>query len=316
MRVRPFPRRLIVILSMVCVLSSAALAVSANDSLLETHVLVGAGDIATCIGAGDEATAALLDTIDGTVFTLGDNVYDFGTAAEFATCYDPSWGRHRARTRPTAGNHDYGTGDAAAYFDYFGAAAGNPGEGYYSYDLGAWHIIALNSNIDMAVGSAQLAWLQADLHAHPATCTLAYWHHPRFSSGGHGSDPRLQPVWETLYAMGVDVVLTGHDHHYERFAPQNTAANVDEVRGVRQFVVGTGGAGPRPVSQVIANSEVVNGDSIGVLKLTLRPTSYHWEFIPIAGHTFTDAGSAACTPPPTPQRYLPLVGSQLSPVQP
>jgi hypothetical protein len=158
-------------------------------------VLVGAGDIATCGSAKDEATAKLLDTIPGTVFTTGDNVYNSGTAREFATCYDPNWGRHKARTRPTPGNHDYSTPGAAGYFDSFGHAAGDPTTGYYSYDRGAWHIIALNSNLSMRTGSPQERWLRRDLAAHPVRCTLAYWHHPRFSSGSHGSRPAPQPLW-------------------------------------------------------------------------------------------------------------------------
>jgi hypothetical protein len=258
-------------------------------------VFVGAGDIAACASDGDEATAKLLDNISGTVFTTGDNAYAGGTADEFADCYAPSWGRHKGRTRPSAGNHDYGTAGAAGYFGYFGSTAGEPGKGYYSYDLGAWHIIVLNSNISVETGSPQEQWLRADLAAHAVTCTLAYWHHPRFSSGlVHGSDSFVQPLWQALYDYGADVVLVGHEHNYERFAPQDPSGNANPARGIRQFVIGTGGRSHYPFGIPIANSEVRNDDTYGVLKLTLHSTSYTWEFIPEAGKTFKDSGDAAC----------------------
>ncbi len=260
-------------------------------------VFVGAGDIASCYDDNDEATARLLDEIDGTVFTLGDNAYDHGTSAEFASCYAPTWGRQRTRTRPTPGNHDYVTPDASAYFAYFGERAGAPTQGYYSYDIGAWHIIALNTNCaeigGCGEGSNQLAWLRADLAAHPAQCTLAYGHHPRFSSGGH-DDATLTAMWMVLDDGGVDVVLSGHDHTYERFAPQDAAGALDPVRGVRQFVVGTGGARHYAFEALRPNSEVRNSDTFGVLMLTLQPTRYVWTFVPIAGAAFTDHGSTAC----------------------
>lgn len=258
-------------------------------------VLVGAGDIASCSSDGDEATARLLDAIPGTVFTTGDNAYSNGTATEFADCYGPSWGRHRSRTRPTAGNHDYRTRDAAGYFGYFGAAAGEATRGYYGYDLGDWHVVVLNSNIDMRAGSAQERWLRADLARGARRCTLAYWHHPRFSSGTrHGSHPGTEPLWQALYDAGADVVLSGHEHHYERFAPQTPTGVADTARGIREFVVGTGGKGHYPLGPPIANSEVSNATTHGVLKLTLGAQSYSWQFIPVAGGTFSDSGSAAC----------------------
>ncbi len=261
-------------------------------------VFVGAGDIASCSSSGDEATAALLDAIAGTVFTLGDNAYDAGSASEFANCYNPSWGRHKARTRPAPGNHDYYTSGASGYYNYFSAAAGDPSKGYYSYDLAGWHIIVLNSNCwavkGCGVGSPQEQWARADLAAHPALCTLAYWHHPRFSSGPHGSDPTYQAFWQTLYDARADVVLNGHDHDYERFAPQNPNGLADALRGLREFVVGTGGASHYGISSVIANSEVHNDNTFGVLKLTLYPASYDWQFVPQAGKTFTDSGSTLC----------------------
>jgi len=257
-------------------------------------VLVGAGDIADCGSTGDEATAALLDGIPGTVFTTGDNVYEDGSPTQFAQCYEPTWGRHKARTRPAPGNHDYHTSGASGYYAYFGANAGAAGVGYYSFDLGEWHVISLNSNVSMSAGSAQEQWLRADLAAATRACVLAYWHHPRFSSGSHGSDTGPQPLWQALYDFGADVVLAGHDHNYERFAPQTPAGVRDDARGIRQFVVGTGGTGFRTVSATIANSETTNDDTFGVLKLTLAPGAYTWEFVPVAGGTYRDSGSASC----------------------
>ena len=257
-------------------------------------VFVGAGDIANCSHNNDEATAKLLDNITGTVFTLGDNAYPDGTLAQFNDCYGPTWGRHKSRTKPVPGNHDYHTAGAAGYFDYFGAAAGGRSKGYYSYNLGAWHIIALNSEITQSAGSAQEQWLRADLAANPKTCTLAYWHKPRFSSGKHGNIPASQPLWQALYDYGADVVLNGHDHLYERFAPQNPSGQADATRGIREFVVGTGGAGLYTFPTIQPNSQVRNNTTHGVLKLTLHSTSYDWQFIPIAGKNFTDSGSANC----------------------
>jgi len=258
-------------------------------------ILVGAGDIATCRGVYDEQTAALLDDVPGTVFTLGDNVYDNGTATEYTDCYDPSWGRHKARTRPTPGNHDYYTPDATGYFGYFGAAAGDPALGYYSYDLGAWHIVVLNNYQTMTAGSTQEQWLRADLAAHPSQCTLAMWHEPLFSSGmTHGGNLRTQPLWQALYDAGTEVVLTGHDHSYQRFAPQTTSGVADAAYGIREFVVGTGGAGLEEFASSVPNTEARNNSAHGVLKLTLRESSYEWEFIPDAGQTFADSGGAPC----------------------
>lgn len=257
-------------------------------------VLVGAGDVAVCTGSGDEATAALLDGISGTIFTTGDNAYPNGTASDFQNCYDPSWGRHKARTRPSAGNHDYDTPGAAAYYAYFGSRAGDASKGYYAYDLGAWRIVVLNSNLQTNAGSPQLQWLAADLAANPRTCTLAYWHHARFSSGTHGNNPAMKPFWDALYAAGVDVVLVGHDHDYERFAPQDPNGAADPVNGIRQFVVGTGGSTLRGFPTIAANSEVRYSSSWGVLKLTLYSSRYEWRFVPTAGSGFSDTGSASC----------------------
>ena len=264
-------------------------------------VFVGAGDITNCNRNQDEETAKLLDNISGTVFTVGDNAYPDGTASQFSSCYGPTWGRHKNRTRPAAGNHDYHVNGAAGYYGYFGSAASpldnnctSNCKGYYSYNLGAWHIIALNSEVGYSAGSAQVQWLRADLAANQNVCTLAYWHHPRFSSGQHGNLARSQPFWDALYEYGADVVINGHDHTYERFAPQDPNGQSDPNRGIREFVAGTGGAGLYPFPTIQPNSQVRNNTTYGVLKLTLHATSYDWQFVPIAGQTFTDSGSSNC----------------------
>ena len=277
-------------------------------------VLVGAGDIAMCDSSGRIATSLLLDNIAGSVFTAGDNAQLVGAESEFTECYDPTWGRHKARTHPVPGNHDYLTAGASAYFNYFGAAAGEPGKGYYSYDLGSWHIIALNSEIDVSAESTEVQWLRADLAAHPSTCTLAYWHQPRFSSGLiHGSNAYFGALWQALYNYGADVVINGNEHLYERFAPQNPDGVAEPTRGIREFIVATGGAYIGYPYAPLPNSEVINNTTYGVIKLTLHETSYDWEFIPIAGMTFTDSGSAPCvdiqssnTQTPTPTKTATL----------
>ena len=274
---------------------------TASDTLTVTveprgtpEVLVGAGDIGECGRPDAAATARILDSVSGTVFTAGDNAYPDGAARDYAACYAPTWGRHRKRTHPVPGNHDYLNGDSAGYFGYFGVAAGDPGAGFYSFELGAWHIVALNSNIAMNAGSREEQWLRADLAAHPARCTLAYWHHPRFSSGTtHGGEPLTQPLWQALYDAGADVVIAGHEHNYERFAPQAPDGTPDSTRGLRQFVVGTGGGASYPFGRPVANSEA-RSRAHGVLRLTLFDTSYHWEFIPADAATPGDSGSERC----------------------
>lgn len=279
---------------------SASITVTSTTPPSGDPVLVGAGDIASCSSSGDEATANLLDNISGTVFLLGDNVYDSGTATEYTNCYGPSWGRHKARTKPSPGNHEYNTANATGYYGYFGNAAGDPTKGYYSYDVGSWHIIVLNSNsscatISCALGSAQDTWLRADLAANTRTCTLAYWHHPRFNSGAsHGNNTAVANFWNALYQYGADVVLNGHEHVYERFAPQKPDASADPVNGIRQFTVGTGGRSHYTFGTIQPNSQVRNGSTYGVLKLTLHATSYDWQFVPVAGATFTDSGTGSC----------------------
>ncbi len=272
------------------------------------EIFVGAGDIASCSKNDDELTAQILDTVPGTVYLLGDNVYPDGTDSEFANCYHPTWGRHKARTKPSAGNHDYNTPGASGYYNYFGAAAGDPSEGYYSYDLGAWHIIVLNSNISKSSSSPQVQWLNADLAAHPNQCKLAYFHHPLYSAtGGSGSGGRtysgVRDLIEALYAGGVDVYLAGHRHHYERMSPMAPDGSYDP-NGIRTFIVGSGGIGGGGVSNQHPLTELANGDTRGVLKMYLYEDSYAWRFIPIQGKTFTDTGSVACHtaggPPPPP----------------
>ena len=262
-------------------------------------VLVGAGDIGVCGETTDESTANLLDQIPGVVFTTGDNVYNDGSAKQFSSCFQPSWGRHRDRIRPAPGNHDYETDDARGYFGYFGTAAGDPAKGYYSYNLGAWHIVVLNSNCDQIGGceaeSEQARWLAADLAATPTRCTLAYWHHPYFTSGGnHKPEVAMRPLVEMLYTAGADVVVAGHNHNYERFGKQDPAYDPDDARGIRAFVVGTGGASLYDFGTTAANSESRTDDTHGVLKFTLDPESYRWEFVPVPGKTFTDEGTDNC----------------------
>lgn len=262
-------------------------------------VLVGAGDIGDCGTDDDEAVATLLEGIEGTVFTAGDNAYASGTPEQFEKCYGPSWGRHLARTRPAPGNHDWETKGLAGYLGYFGAAAQGPdGSSWYSYDLGTWHVIVLDSNCRKVGGcdpdSAQGRWLAADLAASGARCTLAIFHHPRFSSGEHGDQKQVDGFWQTLYAAGADVIVNGHDHDYERFAPQDPDGKVDLRRGIREFVVGTGGTNLRAFQRPRPNSEVRLSNGHGVLKFTLHDGSYDVEFIG-AGHDFRDEGKGeAC----------------------
>jgi acid phosphatase type 7 len=257
-------------------------------------VFVGAGDIAGS-GSSQEATAKLLDGIPGTVYTLGDNAYDSGTLTEYNTYYDPTWGRHKSRTKPAPGNHEYNTSGATGYYTYFGAAAGDPAKGYYSYDLGNWHIITINSEVAHTAGSAQEQWLVADLAASTKPCTLALWHKPRWTSGSnHAPDTSFDAMWQDLYNANADVVLAGHNHQYERFAPQNPSGQLDTARGIREFVAGTGGRSHYTFGTIQPNSEVRNSDTYGVLKLTLHSNSYDWQFVPEAGKTFTDSGTGTC----------------------
>jgi 3',5'-cyclic AMP phosphodiesterase CpdA len=275
---------------------------ASSEKADEPVVLVGAGDIAKCdMIRGAEATAKLLDGIPGTIFTVGDHAYEDGSTRSFRQCYEPTWGRHKSRTRPSPGNHDYRTSNAEPYYDYFGDAAGPDRRGYYSYDLGAWHIVSLNSVVAAGARSPQVRWLREDLEKNPRACTLAYWHVPLFSSGPHGPEVQMREVWRVLYEFGVDVVVNGHDHIYERFARQNPDGQRDPERGIRQFTAGTGGGGVYRIERRLPLSEVSSNTSYGVLKFTLSATSYQWEFIPAIG-TFRDQGEDSCVQVPAPPR--------------
>ena len=277
----------------------------------DTFTLVGAGDIVGCSDlSGAEATAKLIDVIPGTVFAAGDLAYQHGTYEEFLKCYGPTWGRFKARTRPTPGNHEYTGSTATGYFRYWDGRAGDAWKGYYSYDLGAWHIVVLNTNCGStqlggcAEGSPEQTWLRQDLAAHPNVCTLAYGHHALFSSGllpKHAEHPELRAFWQDLYDAHADLILAAHEHSYERFAPQNPEGNPDPEHGIREIVVGTGGRSHTPFGYAKPNSEVRDDKTYGVLKLTLSPGKYRWEFLPIPGKTFRDSGEGTChalaTPP-------------------
>ncbi|MDP9401497.1 MAG: metallophosphoesterase, partial [Actinomycetota bacterium] len=266
-------------------------------------VIAAAGDIACAPGVPVTATTCRQgDTSNllagrAAVLPLGDLQYERGELENFRASYAPTWGRFDAVSFPAVGNHEYETPGAAGYFGYFGARAGDPSKGYYSYDIGGWHLISLNSNcsvVPCGAGSEQERWLRADLAAHPTACTLAYWHAPLFNSGRAGRATAMRPIWAALQAGGADVVLSAHEHAYERFGRQNAAGAADPA-GPRQFTVGTGGETLFPAPTAIAaNSEVRNNNSFGVLEMTLRAGSFDWRFVPAPGSTFTDAGSEAC----------------------
>jgi acid phosphatase type 7 len=274
------------------------------DPAAQTAILVGAGDIVGCHDPrGALATAKLIDKIPGTVFTLGDLAYDAVTLPQFQNCYGAAWGKFKDRTRPALGNHEYREPHAAPYFQYWGEQAGPPGKGYYSYDLGAWHVVVLNTNCQAsglggcAAGSPQDSWLRQDLEQNRGACIVAYGHHALFSSGifrSHAVHPELKRLWEDLYAAHADLILAGHEHSYERFAPQDPEGRADPQHGIREIIVGTGGRSHDPLGFALPNSEVQNFDSYGVLKLTLLPQGYTWEFIPEEGKSFHDAGAGVC----------------------
>jgi len=274
-------------------------------------VVAAAGDIACAAsdpdfhgGAGSATRCHMKATSDlmvgaglAAVLPLGDLQYKSATLAELRGSYDASWGRLNGLARPVPGNHEYLTAGASGYFSYFGAAAGDPAQGYYSYDVGSWHLVALNANCPKvggcAAGSPQESWLRADLAAHPAACTLAYWHQPRFSSAQPAAVGATAALWRALYAARAEIILNAHRHNYERFAPQTPAGAASPDRGIREFVVGTGGEELDGFTTVAPNSEV-RSSTFGVLKLTLRSGSYDWRFVPETGETFTDAGTEAC----------------------
>jgi hypothetical protein len=248
----------------------------------ETVTLVGAGDIGDCSMSGPYQTATLLDSIPGTIFTAGDNVQGIGSGGEYRNCFAPTWGRHLDRIRPSPGNHDYLTLGASGYFGYFGDRAGPSGRGYYSYNLGSWHVVSLNSNVAVDASSAQMQWLRNDLTLNRAPCIMAYWHHPLFDAGLRDSESKMRDLWRTLFEFHAEIVVNGHLHQYTRLGPIDPDGRANP-EGIRQFIAGTGGA-------------PLDGQPIawGVLKLTLRPRAYDWQFIPVAGQTLTDSGSATC----------------------
>ncbi|HLJ87352.1 MAG TPA: metallophosphoesterase [Candidatus Angelobacter sp.] len=272
---------------------------SSSGASSTDETIIAAGDIVDCGNLlASEATAKLIDGIPGTVIAVGDLAYPSGSDKDFG-CYDKTWGRHKDRTRPSPGNHEYRTSGAAGYFKYFGKRAGEPGKGYYSFDLGSWHIISLNSECSAVggcqSGSPQEQWLRADLQQHPSSCILAFWHVPLFSSGDeHGNAPAMRPFWQDLYAAGADIVLNGHDHDYERFAPQNPDGKADSAKGIREFVVGTGGKNQRGFHAILPTTETRSNSTFGVLKVNLRAGSYQWEFIPVPGGKYNDSGTGTC----------------------
>ena len=261
--------------------------------------VLAAGDIGRCNEDGDEATAEIVaSNPDATVLALGDIAYDDGTAEDFAECYDPSWGPFLERTRPVPGNHEYRTDDGDPYYDYFGEAAGEPGKGWYSFNLGKWHVIALNSNcedVGCDEGSEQEEWLRADLEANDARCTLAFWHEPRFSSGErHGGTQDVRDFWRVLMEYDVEVVLSGHEHLYERTAQLNARGDLDPEEGILQFVVGTGGGNLYDLGAPIPGSEAALEGTNGVLKMALRPDGYDWEFLAVDSDEPADTGTDTC----------------------
>jgi len=275
-----------------------------SPSAVTTFTLVGAGDIAGCDNLGGaQATAALIEVIPGTVFAAGDLAYDRGTISEFRNCYQPTWGKFKDRTKPAPGNHEYNGSSAIGYFQYWDGQAGDAKRGYYSYDLGAWHVVVLNTNCDVpslggcGPGSPEETWLRQDLAERPNACIVAYGHHALFSSGlftSHARHVELWSFWQALYAAHADLILAGHEHSYERFAPQNPQGRLDPQNGIRQITVGTGGKSHTLLGFARPNSEVRNDDTFGVLKLTLSPGKYEWEFVPVAGGSFRDRGEGTC----------------------
>jgi hypothetical protein len=255
----------------------------------QTFVIAAAGDIAGT-GTGDDQTAGVLDRLaPSTVLTLGDNAYPDGALSEFQAYYEPTWGRHRSRTRPSPGNHDYHTEGAPGYFTYFGARAPAP---YYSFDLGSWHLVSLNSEISMAASSEQYKWLENDLRSSNASCTLAFWHKPRFTAGRYEDFTFTTPIWRLLYAAKAEVVLNGHDHNYQRYGLLTPDGAPAPVRGIREFVIGTGGRSLYDVSRD-PRREAAQARVLGVLQLTLRPSGYNWSFVPVSGG-YSDSGSGVC----------------------
>ncbi|MFZ6656705.1 metallophosphoesterase family protein [Undibacterium sp. TJN19] len=266
--------------------------------------IYAAGDIADCRkkAPADSMAAATAELIaaglekDSTarVITLGDNTYPVGKPEEFTRCYEPTWGRFKDKTLPSPGNHDYGMPKGLGYYNYFGDLAGPERRGYYALQLGKWQIISLNSNLDKVQMQVQLNWLKEELSSNKKNCTLAFWHHPAYSSGGHGNNDIMQEAWKMLAETKADIVLSGHDHDYERFAPLDANGDRDDKNGMRSFVVGTGGAKLTPMFLPKGATEIRDNSTNGVLKLSLQDKSYEWEFLPVPGQNFTDKGKGIC----------------------
>ena len=292
-----FDRLALVTMSvLLCGCADAALVPDGDDDEApETFTYVTAvADVAGCTSPYDEATSAIVDTLPGLILMAGDIAYESGTRKEFSDCYDPSWGRHKGRTRPVPGNHEYETESGAPYYEYFGSNAGQAGVGYYSFNVGTWHVVALNSNIDMSAGSPQGQWLRKDLADNSALCTLAFWHHPLFTSGFHGAQPQVAPLWRALEEAGAEIVIAGHDHHYERSNPQRADGTADNARGLRQFIVGNGGRSLFPALFFSQNSVKRYDTGYGVLRLALGEKTYRWNFIPVTPGAFSDEGTGTC----------------------
>lgn len=272
----------------------AAAATSVAAQLPDGITVLAAGDIAECPPNGATLTARLLDQFAGPVLAVGDLVYPYGELKGFHKCYGPTWGRHRGQTYPVPGNHEYVKDAAKGYFEYWKERAMPAGKSYYSFDLGAWHVVALDSNLIADANADQERWLRTDLAESKSRCVLGFWHHTTFSSGWHGQTPETLPLFRAMYDAGATILITGHDHHYERFAPQNPDGKADNGRGIRVFVAGTGGAKLHNIAFRKPNSETYSADIWGILKLTLRPDSYDWEFMPAAQTEFRDAGHGTC----------------------
>jgi hypothetical protein len=289
------------------VLACVVVALAAPMAACTDPVLYAAGDIAcppgsaaTATQCGQQRTSDLI-TSASRVLPLGDNQYDAGALSAYTSVYRPTWGRFDPLTSPVPGNHEYGTSGAGGYFSYFGARAGTPGQGWYSYDLGAWHLLALNSECNhlsgnpCASGGAQETFVRADLAAHPNACTLAYFHEPVFSSGTAAPDnaAAMMPIWRDLYAAHVDLVLNGHKHNYQRANLLGPTGAVDS-RGIRLIIVGTGGVDLSGSAALRPGFQVFDNKTFGVLRVTLHPGSYDWQFVPEPGKTFRDAGTDLC----------------------
>ncbi len=292
---RNFPFSIVFLLMFPHAVVSAATAENVLTLVNADPVVLVAGDVAQCNVRGAQLTANLVQQMpDAVVLAPGDLAYENGSLKDFARCYDSSWGKFRDRTWTAPGNHEYGTPGASGYFTYFGERAGVPGKGYYSVNIGQWHVVSLNSNIAADENSEQVAWLRKDLANYRATCILAFWHHPRYSSGLHGSYRRMQTVWEVLHEHGASIVIGAHDHHYERFTLLDGQGKPVATRGIRSFVVGTGGARLYDFGLRGKRSMAWHGATWGMLKLTLRADNYSWAFVSAQPTTFQDTGSSSC----------------------